>query len=756
MSDVFHTAEDELNFILGNDSVNPNNNSDGPHYGGSYGGEDYPFFDDDNNFEYNASLQEAEEFAVNALGVNAASAKQPSPMMAIKQGGGGGSDDDEFVTSTHPSIISHISRMVSLSPPPPAYDERGAPSYTYTSPPPIKHDDYTSDVGALMMLNDPPVMEDGRNDTLDAFKIDFKSLDDADDDDGYFGLSPSTGNDRSSYAASSSTAAGSSALPLFVHLSNSEQQHDRRFLNLGQFHPVIASQHHHYDDDQASIVDAIMANLSKNSPPRNNSNNKTSSNDNEKKKKRKSRDGVRVPVVHRSIPPSSLLSDTDSSDGSGEFVNKANKKTLHINSNTIIKKGPPAATKRMPLRKRKVVSLPPISPEVSTSPQAGVPDLVYHPSSPGRYDEPLIQRFLSEPWLDFEVMDYTMSSTSTTTLYPNVNPCNTKAKEARRIRRLKRAKGQVVQLVTCGRICGNGTVRDVELMAVQDVLQQQAAAANLNGSDYSSMMLDLQDSQEAQTANLNGSGITTLEEDQQQVQQHEEQMVCDFTKSLDCKTFVDSAWGYVYSNLVEIAQQASEKKKEEKAKKKNMAASSSPTSSASMIDEFLLASDATTTKMDVDTTTTDAKNRVVVTPPSTPRNNVVVSSNSSNAEILKRAETLKTLPSGKDPESRKLRRLMRNRLSAQASRDRRKKAIEDAKKLKIVKEQQISTLKDQVDVDTKRMVLLERAVRYAKTYLGAEEYDRVVGSNNTPATTNTSPTSAATANTKKSNIIQSV
>ena len=753
MSDVFHTAEDELNFILGNDSVNPNNNSDGPHYGGSYGGEDYPFFDDDNNFEYNASLQEAEEFAVNALGVNAA---KPSPMMAINKGGGG-SDDDEFVTSTHPSIISHISRMVSLSPPP-AYDERGAPTYTYTSPPPIKHDDYTSDVGALMMLNDPPVMEDGRNDTLDAFKIDFKSLDDADDDDGYFGLSPSTGNDRSSYAASSSTAAGSSALPLFVHLSNSEQQHDGRFLNLDQFHPVIAShQHHHYDDDQASIVDAIMANLSKNSPPRNNSNNKTSSNDNEKKKKRKSRDGVRVPVVHRSIPPSSLVSGTDSSDSGGEFVDdKANKKTL--NNNTTIKKGPPAATKRMPLRKRKVVSLPPISPEVSTSPQAGVPDLVYHPSSPGRYDEPLIQRFLSEPWLDFEVMDYTMSSTSTTTLYPNVNPCNTKAKEARRIRRLKRAKGQVVQLVTCGRICGNGTVRDVEVMAVQDVLlQQQAAAANLNGSDFSSRMLDLQDSsQETTAANLNGNGITTTLEEDQQVQQHEEQMVCDFTKSLDCKTFVDSAWGYVYSNLVEIAQQASEKKKEEKAKKMNMAASSSPKSSASMIDEFLLASDATTTKMDVDTTTTDAKNRVVVTPPSTPRNNVVVSSNSSNAEILKRAETLKTLPSGKDPESRKLRRLMRNRLSAQASRDRRKKAIEDAKKLKIVKEQQISTLKDQVDVDTKRMVLLERAVRYAKTYLGAEEYDRVVGSNNTPATTNTSPTSAATANTKKSNIIQSV
>ena len=86
MSDVFNTAEDELNFILGNDNVNSstgqNLNSDGPQYG-SYG-EEYadPFFDDHNNFEYNASLQEAEEFAANALGV---AATKPSPMAIARR-----------------------------------------------------------------------------------------------------------------------------------------------------------------------------------------------------------------------------------------------------------------------------------------------------------------------------------------------------------------------------------------------------------------------------------------------------------------------------------------------------------------------------------------------------------------------------------------------------------------------------------------------------------------------------------------------
>ena len=668
MSDVFNTAEDELNFILGNDNVNSstgqNLNSDGPQYG-SYG-EEYadPFFDDHNNFEYNASLQEAEEFAANALGVAAA---KPSPM-AIKQGG----SDDGFVNySTQPSIIPNISRMVSLSPPPAYGGEGASPSNNNNimmplCASPIKHGDYTADVG-LMLLDDPPVMEDGQNNTLDGFKIDFKSLDDADDI-----LGPTASNETEGLGG-------------FHPITPHEQQYN------AAHQAYESSEYDRAAYNNVAIVDAILANLCKNSPPRNNSDNNKTCNE----KKRKLQHRVTVPVVHRSIPPSSLLSGTAASaSGSGAFADKAKK--------------PPAATKRMPLRKRKV--------SLTSSSE-------------------LIQRFLPEPWLDFGVMDQT-------TLYQNVNPHNAQAKEARRLRRLKRAKGQVVQLVTCGKICGNGRVRDVELMAVQDV--GGTAAANLNGGRT---MLDQHDSQEA-TANLNGS--ITISEDQQV--HKEEQLLSDFTNMLDCKTFVDSAWGYVYSSLVESAQ-ACEKKKVDEAKKKNnkTASSSPPTSSASMIDKFLLGtvSDATPAKMDIDAT--GAKNRVVVTPPSTPR---------MSTEALKREETLKTLPSGKDPESRKLRRLMRNRLSAQASRDRRKKAIEDAKKLKVVKEQQISALKEQVDVDTKRMVLLERAVSYAKTYLGAEEYDRVVSSNNTPTTASPPDAASQAANatkaSKKSNIIQSM
>jgi len=87
--------------------------------------------------------------------------------------------------------------------------------------------------------------------------------------------------------------------------------------------------------------------------------------------------------------------------------------------------------------------------------------------------------------------------------------------------------------------------------------------------------------------------------------------------------------------------------------------------------------------------------------------------------------TLKTLPSGKDPESRKLRRLMRNRLSAQASRDRRKKAIEDAQRSTAMKEAEIQHLEKTLGEETRRMLLLERAVGFARDYLGRERYAKV-------------------------------
>ena len=60
---------------------------------------------------------------------------------------------------------------------------------------------------------------------------------------------------------------------------------------------------------------------------------------------------------------------------------------------------------------------------------------------------------------------------------------------------------------------------------------------------------------------------------------------------------------------------------------------------------------------------------------------------------------------------------MRNRLSAQASRDRRKKAIEDAKALKLAKENEITTLKSQVTTEMQQLLLLEKAVMVAKSYM---------------------------------------
>ena len=55
------------------------------------------------------------------------------------------------------------------------------------------------------------------------------------------------------------------------------------------------------------------------------------------------------------------------------------------------------------------------------------------------------------------------------------------------------------------------------------------------------------------------------------------------------------------------------------------------------------------------------------------------------------------LPTGKDPESRRLRRLLRNRLTAQASRDRHNEAIENYRRQKMKKAEEIAMLERAIE-----------------------------------------------------------
>ena len=155
-------------------------------------------------------------------------------------------------------------------------------------------------------------------------------------------------------------------------------------------------------------------------------------------------------------------------------------------------------------------------------------------------------------------------------------------------------------------------------------------------------------------------------------------LIQEFTKNLDTKTFVETSWGYVGGSLTSSIE-----------KKPSVPGSpvSNPTPKAVAITPI---SDATSSDRSI---------------------------TAASATAATKEDKLKNLPSGKDPESRKLRRLMRNRLSAQASRDRRKKAIEDAKALKQTKQNDITTLKSQVSDEMKQLLLLEKAVMVAKTYM---------------------------------------
>ena len=216
---------------------------------------------------------------------------------------------------------------------------------------------------------------------------------------------------------------------------------------------------------------------------------------------------------------------------------------------------------------------------------------------------------------------------------------------ARKLRRLSRAKSQVINLV------GGGDVRDIMECAVLDSSSVSASSTA------------------AKAGQATGTDV----------------LIQEFTKNLDTKTFVETSWGYVGGSLASSIE-----------KKPSVPGSpvSNPTPKAVAV-----------------TPTSD-----VVVPLNTTTSDRSITAALATADATKE-DKLKNLPSGKDPESRKLRRLMRNRLSAQASRDRRKKAIEDAKALKQTKQNDITTLKSQVSDEMKQLLLLEKAVMMAKTYM---------------------------------------
>ena len=164
-------------------------------------------------------------------------------------------------------------------------------------------------------------------------------------------------------------------------------------------------------------------------------------------------------------------------------------------------------------------------------------------------------------------------------------------------------------------------------------------------------------------------------------------------RDFDAKLFVESAWEHVYENLIE----------------------SGNSNEAKELGDIDLPLE------------TDCQ------PSAEPVQRKSDSTNLPQAEVSSSKEVPKDskgsmdalLPTGKDPESRKLRRLMRNRLSAQASRDRRKKAIEDVKKMKAEKKAEIANLEKTMTEEKHRLKLLEKAIGCAREHLGHVQFERL-------------------------------
>eukprot|EP00984_Skeletonema_dohrnii_P008100 scaffold2968_cov135-Skeletonema_dohrnii-CCMP3373.AAC.2 len=94
-------------------------------------------------------------------------------------------------------------------------------------------------------------------------------------------------------------------------------------------------------------------------------------------------------------------------------------------------------------------------------------------------------------------------------------------------------------------------------------------------------------------------------------------------------------------------------------------------------------------------------------------------------EPQQQIDMLADLPTGNDKESRRQRRLMRNRLSAQRSRDKRRRDIEVYTKLKAQKVEEIASMKKTVTEEMEGLKKLEEMVKFAKTFLGPAKFATV-------------------------------
>ena len=101
-------------------------------------------------------------------------------------------------------------------------------------------------------------------------------------------------------------------------------------------------------------------------------------------------------------------------------------------------------------------------------------------------------------------------------------------------------------------------------------------------------------------------------------------------------------------------------------------------------------------------------------------------SSSETMEPQQQIDMLADLPAGSDKESRRQRRLMRNRLSAQRSRDKRRRDIAVYTKLKAQKVEEIASMKKTVTEEMEGLKKLEEMVKFAKTFLGPAKFATVV------------------------------
>lgn len=326
----------------------------------------------------------------------------------------------------------------------------------------------------------------------------------------------------------------------------------------------------------------------------------------------------------------------------------------------------------------------------------------------------------------------------------DMSPSAVAAREARKARRIARAKGQVLFLL-------DATVSEIEEAAVVD-------------ADYNDPF-DFDETQGVQVDHL----------------------LRDYMCNFDVKTYVASVWDGVYSSLSTEKNEVDRKVKETATP--DLVTSSSNNSVAANLINLMRKNSCISLNIPIDVNSEISSTSSSNTPrlpeirdtPSqlgTPKsqdiprqNHIVTPTSSDNSRDKKRSldecnvahpmplpfvpsnlsiktppspptsiETTPTkscsseedgemypdLPQGDDPESRRMRRLLRNRLSAQKSRDKRRKEIEGYKKLKVEKDGEIASLKKTLTEEMAALKKLEEMVNFAKSFLGPAKFATVV------------------------------